>query len=260
MRRRHDSQRYFDPSQSVSRLRYGLVAHYLSGGSGAGIFDYSGYQNASTFVGDTAWTVGPSHRAAALKFDGTGDYSDSPISTTLDLTTVTMSAWVYSLDDVSAQIIVGKAAAVGSHTDPFFSYALQSSGTTYRMWVATGGAGTGDYAVSLAGALVVGTWNHVAGTHDGANILIYVNGMLQGTTPKIGALAAFATPLRLAANGAAGELFTGSISDVRVYNRVLSDSEIYLLANPALQPMLPTAHRNYAVSFPRNGDFNIAVF
>ncbi|MFO0664932.1 MAG: LamG-like jellyroll fold domain-containing protein [Polyangiaceae bacterium] len=84
-------------------------------------------------------------------------------------------------------------------------------------------------------ALTVNTWQHVALTWDGATTKHYVDGALvytqaQGGTLSNNAGAGFGIGCRnVAANGsigAIGQLFTGTIDEMFIYDRALTDQEI----------------------------------
>jgi len=71
-----------------------------------------------------------------------------------------------------------------------------------------------------------GAWFYGAATYDGSNVRMYVNGILESTTARTGTI----TPgvLHVGSNsGASSEYFNGTLGLVRLYNRTLSDTEIY---------------------------------
>jgi hypothetical protein len=74
----------------------------------------------------------------------------------------------------------------------------------------------------------------LAGTYDGANVRVYVNGVLAGTTAAAGAVGATVSPLRIGGNAVWGEYFNGLIDEVRVYNRALTAPEIQADMNTAV--------------------------
>lgn len=81
---------------------------------------------------------------------------------------------------------------------------------------------------AIATGITTGSWQHIVGTWDGSTVRAYVNGTVGGTT------ASFAGPLGYSGNdlniGASNGVyvfhFDGSIDDVRIYNRALSQFEI----------------------------------
>lgn len=84
-------------------------------------------------------------------------------------------------------------------------------------------------AVSVQGSstIPVGVWTHLAGTYDGSNIRVYVNGELEGVTAHSSPLQAANSPLRIGGGIANNtEYFLGSIADVRLWDRAKSAEEI----------------------------------
>jgi hypothetical protein len=69
-------------------------------------------------------------------------------------------------------------------------------------------------------------WTHLVVTYDGAQLKLYVDGALVGTTAQTGAIVASDGKLTIGGNTFWGEYFTGLIDDVRIYNRPLSITEI----------------------------------
>jgi hypothetical protein len=90
-----------------------------------------------------------------------------------------------------------------------------------------GGLGVGSYVQE---PVVAGTWIFIVGVLDGTNVLIYKDGVLKKSdsyagkiTPQHGD-----APLRVGTRDFAS-FFLGSIREVRVWNRALSDSEVLAL-------------------------------
>jgi len=105
------------------------------------------------------------------------------------------------------------------------------------------------FSPSLPGPLPVcdSTWHHIALTYSGSSstntLSAYVNGSLvaSSTSSTFAISSSSTSALRLGWNGmtpssTSGELFSGSISDIRIYNRSLSLSEINLLKIPPPSP------------------------
>jgi beta-galactosidase len=78
-----------------------------------------------------------------------------------------------------------------------------------------------------------GEWHHVAGTYDGIELKIYVDGALAATTAHVGTIGIQTHNLNLARNSEEDDRFyDGVIDEVKIYNRALSHSEIrFLLSN-----------------------------
>jgi hypothetical protein len=89
-------------------------------------------------------------------------------------------------------------------------------------------SGVCDGATSSS-ALQTGTWYHMVGTYDGANIRLYVNGALKQTQASTRSQGSNTGPLVI---GGAGYLspdyLSGALDDVAVYNTVLSATQVQL--------------------------------
>jgi hypothetical protein len=96
----------------------------------------------------------------------------------------------------------------------------------------------GNTRTTVTGSDAVGTntWTHVAGTYDGSNMKVYVNGQLKGTRAVTGAINTNTMPIYIGQNGNTDGFFAGKLDEVRIYNRALSGSEIQSAMNQA-QPV-----------------------
>ncbi|HOI04987.1 MAG TPA: LamG domain-containing protein, partial [Candidatus Woesebacteria bacterium] len=74
-------------------------------------------------------------------------------------------------------------------------------------------------------------WYHFVGTYDGANIKIYKDGKLVGTTPATGNLAVSDVTAKIGTYQGTNYNFNGQIDDVRIYNYALTQEQIKLLYN-----------------------------
>jgi len=71
------------------------------------------------------------------------------------------------------------------------------------------------------------SWTHIAISGNGSNLKLYINGTLERQITAGTAITNYSTPeLILGQAIQTGSYFRGQISDVRMYNRVLSDNEI----------------------------------
>jgi len=94
--------------------------------------------------------------------------------------------------------------------------------------------GTATQRVDGPNALQAGKWYFLAGTNDGSNVRIYVNGQLANTEPSPGPqYGPIAGPLAIGRSWRNAWHFPGTIDDVRIYNRVLSATEIAALCDVA---------------------------
>ena len=167
--------------------------------------------------GATRVTTGKFGRA--LTFDGVNDWVTIADSASLDITRMTIEAWVRPTVLGSAWRTVLLKEQPGD-----LVYALYATTNAQRpaAFVSVGG----EKEARGTAALAANTWTHLASTYDGANLRLYVNGTLVRTLALTGNIAASAAPLRLGGNAIWGEWYAGSLDDVRVYNKALTAAEI----------------------------------
>jgi Concanavalin A-like lectin/glucanases superfamily len=202
-----------------SAVRPGLVAAYnFDEGAGTIAADLSGNGNTASLSG-AAWTPAGKN-AGAISFDGTDDSLSIADAPTLDLTAgMTLSAWVRPTGGSTYRTVLFKERTGG------LAYALYAqtggNGPSGHAWI--GGAEPRARATSqIAGS----TWTHLAATYDGADIRLYVGGVLAVSAPATGPIGTSTGPLRIGGNGVVSEWFGGQIDDVRVYDRALTPEEI----------------------------------
>jgi chitodextrinase len=106
--------------------------------------------------------------------------------------------------------------------------------------------------------LPVGTWTHVAMTHDGAKDIIYFNGVMVNEKNVTGALDKTKHPFGIGYDPIDnGSIFDGSMDDVAIFNRALSAVEIAGLY--ALQNQAPAVPGNLVADYQSNGNANDAT-
>lgn len=87
---------------------------------------------------------------------------------------------------------------------------------------------------SSGGGYELRRWRHAAMSWDGANIRWYINGMLDSTvTPASGSMAYPWSTTAGIGGTSAGRTFGGFICDVRGYDTVLTDGQIWAMYNPS---------------------------
>jgi Concanavalin A-like lectin/glucanases superfamily/Calx-beta domain len=195
----------------------GLVAAFsFDEGAGTTALDDSGNGLNGAISGAT-WSTG--RNGGALSFDGVDDWVTVDDHALLDVTRVTVSAWIRPSVRTPWMTVLMKETGTG------LAYALYANNDASRPAgeILVNGViriATGTAAVATTG------WTHLAYTYDGANMRMYVNGVLVRTVARTGNITASTGPLRIGGNEVWGEFFTGLIDDVRVYNRALTLAEV----------------------------------
>jgi Fe-S cluster biogenesis protein NfuA len=156
----------------------------------------------------------------------------------------------FSLNGVNSYVQVNGGASIsGARSISMWVYA-RTSASTLGMPLLTGGvAGAGDFLGILNGqpyidhwnfpeyrcnlALTSNAWNHVAMTYDGSTVQFYVNGV--AATPVSGNLYDYTVgTYRIGGNTIGGSTtaasFNGLLDEIRLYPRVLTASEVQVLA------------------------------
>jgi len=188
--------------------------------------DVSRGGNNGTLVSGSFWT---SSNNGAVVFDGVDDYVTKPSAIDVG-SNFSVFAWIYPTTINVRNAIVGNSYSYGGVNGFLFSTATGYGGVTNTFFISIGG----DYAYRTGpdNSLTPYKWNYVGGTvtSGGLDISLYSNGtILSNTTGLINAgTVTYATPefnvgLRYTGNP---EKFPGLISNVQLYNRALSASEI----------------------------------
>ena len=211
----------------------GLVAAYaFEEGTGTATADATGKGHTGT-VNSATWTDSGKF-GRALSFNGSTSYVDLGNAADLRITgSMTWNAWIFAtanpVDD--GQIISKSTGAgwqvktspdTGPHT---FGVAVSATGTSL----------TQRYSTTVR---QLNTWYHVAGVYNAParTLDIYVNGVLDngvlvGTVPASQFDAA--VNVNIGRRGG-GFYFQGTIDEVRVYDRALSQAEIQTDMNSAI--------------------------
>ena len=110
--------------------------------------------------------------------------------------------------------------------------AIGRDGDTWGLWMGAGIAG--DYvefgAPVTPQSIADGKWHHVAGTYDGKQINLYVDGKQIGSKPVEGKLNTQSTqPMKIGSYG--NEPFLGDLNNIRLYRSGLSKIQMKRLAD-----------------------------
>lgn len=219
----------------------GLVAQWhMDEGSGSSIDDSSSNSNDGTVTGATwagadggRWytsTTAGFSTGDSLSFDGTDDYVTVADSASLDVSNITIAAWIKTADDVTTtQFIIAKwDETLGNER----SYAVSISGSQFYFWTSPDGDSISQHSL-IRGTVAVNTWYHLAVTSDGTNKSMYINGseltpaVLWSNTIHAGTSNA---TLGRRVHATTQNYFDGIIDEVSIYNRALSADEVKALS------------------------------
>jgi archaellum component FlaF (FlaF/FlaG flagellin family) len=185
--------------------------------------DASSYGNDGTLEADAAYDTGK--YTYAFDLDGSDAYValgdiDAPVNQTL-----TVLAWIHP--DLAAADMQG---IVGSSKDDGFLLARSLTGSLYfEVTNETAGSATVD-----AGTITTNTWTMVAGRYNGTDVAAYIDGEFIGASPLSGNIQQAASyAIGYTQDGA--EYWNGSIDEVMVFNRSLTQAEILQLYRKGLE-------------------------
>ena len=143
---------------------------------------------------------------------------------------ITVAAWIYRIMSGGAtgskssdiDTIIAKAPISGTNHD----FALILWEDHLRFY------GSGNvYAPSPTHDLPYETWIHIAATRAGSTVKFYINGNLIGSNKLHGNFNVSDNPLIIGNFPETGFNFSGSMDDLRIYNRSLNQEKVMLLAN-----------------------------
>ena len=143
-----------------------------------------------------------------------------------DLDAFTLAAWVKLRQTDTSQIFLNR----GEPGSLFTLYLFQGR---VRMLVQY--AAGKEYTHANVPAPPPDTWVHYAGSYDGRQIRIYVNGTLKATTPAKGRIPRSKAPLTLGAVVPGERVLDGWLAEAAVWRRALTADEIAAL--PAGRPV-----------------------
>ena len=201
-----------------------------------------------------------------LEFNGTDEFIALPDAIPDGHTEITFATWFYSSGfsttgfedmmvqkkDTGTQSVVH---LIHDHTNSWIAFLVRDNGDLNTVSTIP------DASYDLD------TWNHIAGTYDGSNTRIYLNGVEIDSDPQTGTIFNTDANIGLGNNWrdniypaglAGGAWFDGRLDDTRVYLRALSAEEIRSLVENytpgCSNPLGPEGAAIY------NDDFDVMQF
>ncbi len=211
--------------------------------------DRSGTNNTANFVAiSTSTSPKPGIVGQALSFDGsTGHKISIAHAASLDFEktdSFTLSAWVKiatTTPPAGGEFSILSKVSVSGVIGYFFyvapTTAFSENAKSLSLLIHDT-ASHGFEIESPTNSIQIGKWQHVVATYDGslvnAGAQLYINGVLQ--TKTVVSSSAFTTSIKtttpvLIGDDNTNDWMNGSVDDERIYNRVLSQTEITALYN-----------------------------
>lgn len=175
--------------------------------------------------------IGPSQ---GFRFNGTTDWavlSENGGASKAGLPTraFTISTWV-NVEKLTDGAVIASCASAGTD-GKLVGWALGTTDQAFSFWFTTAGAdGKARAGTMLKGTqtIIAGRWYNLVVSYDGRTARMFVNGELAGETTEQSGDLAYPTsaPYMLAALAPKVRTFTGTILEVRVLERALTQQQI----------------------------------
>ncbi|QGA80300.1 LamG domain-containing protein [Candidatus Nanohalobium constans] len=203
-----------------------LIGYWpLNEESGSTAYDHSGNEKHgsvnnggdSTVVGAT---IGPTGQNA-YSFDGSNDYVSTGFNQ--DNSSFTVSFWARPGSDITDFSNVIGQGDDSKTSNNSFTYTIRWAGGDLDFYTSDGSS---NAAVAISAPK--STWNHYTLSWTGSEMRVFKNGKLEGTDNSISKLYSSTNNTELGGLNSS-DLFKGSVSEVRIYNHVLTPQEIQYL-------------------------------
>ena len=225
-------------------LMKGCVGWWPLTDGGGGIAKDLARRNDGTLDTTVSFSNGELGNNAEFDPDGLND----GITTTYSpngLSAISLSAWVRNdggnTGDSFAKIVASDHGAASGG----FDWMINKNNTSYTLYI----AGTGNLSTASTTLPALGEWWHAAATWEtGGNIKLYINGV-EVTYSTQGSYTGSLTTTNDVEIGDVSNAvrpWNGGIQNVRIWNRILSDSEVLeLYTNPWSGLSIPSSTRYF---------------
>ncbi|MCG8339622.1 MAG: LamG domain-containing protein [Proteobacteria bacterium] len=193
-------------------LNDGLVAYYPFNGNAN---DESGNGNNGTVDGATLTTDRFGNADSAYSFDGVDDHITVSNSASLNTSIFTIACWVKVNSTPSS--FLDKRNGGGNH-----NYQILLSGGNELIAYIGDGTNYSTQGISLD----LNKLYHIATTYDQSELVVYVNGEKSSTLNVSTSGNVGDGDLIIGFDGSSDYPMDGDIDELRIYNRVLSETEI----------------------------------
>ena len=189
------------------------------------IYDHSGFGNNGTVVGGITYNFSGRFGVGIKGLGSTGRIvvTNNP---SLNVTnTITIEAWINWTGESGENFNLQNVVTAGN-----WEKALRvtepdhwNGGSQVFGQFKIGGV---SYELYSTEKVPVGRWAHVAVTYNGSALSLYIDGRLGASTPASGQIVFNDDDIYIAAESGSVSNFDGSIDEVAIYNRSLSNDEI----------------------------------
>src|SRR3989344_5500513 len=195
--------------------------------------DYSGFNNVGIVYNGTAWNSTRGHdNFGAYTFDGSNDFIAVNDVTSLDFTNqFTITGWFYYNGDIGSKRLISKENAAGwSYRMGNLDNGIYGFNDALLIQLSADGSAN-SLSVQINNALsgMQNKWIFHAVTYNGSTLKLYINDAVAGTSTGSINLYNSDAKLGIGADGIGRWPFNGSIDDVILFDRALSQEQIKVL-------------------------------
>lgn len=211
------------PNANAQAPTSGLIGHWaFEEGTGSVAADSSTGGHDGVLQGDATWGAGID--GGALVLDGYGDHVDLGAALAFETDSISVSVWVHP-DTLPANAARSTPVFSGLHSDSARQNSLyiehDTQNARWSQWPPSGGDLLSPDTVPL------NQWTHLVGMQSGSTRSLYVNGQL-AVTDDAAETYTSGSPDNWVIGGddVWGYWFDGRIDELRVYDRMLTSSEV----------------------------------
>lgn len=205
----------------------GLVVYYPFSGN---TNDYSGNSNTATINGATLTEdrFGNSNSAYYLNGNSSIVANNSP---SFNSEVWSISAWYNTTQNGAIQRLTNKGGPSTTTTN-YMCILMDASGKIYgTLW-----NGSSELQCKDVKATNDGNWHHVVYIRDVTQKkhFLFVDGILKSTSVDTYTTLSNTSSFTIGKNGPPDQYWTGKVDDIRIYNRVLNNTEVIALYNEGI--------------------------
>jgi hypothetical protein len=157
-------------------------------------------------------------KQGALNLDGSS-WSEVHDNESVDVSEFTLEGWIYTNSITSDNRILSKWYS----GYPERSFQFVATNDDLYLYISDGSSANNTFVLNV---LSLNNWYHCVGTYDGANLKIYLDGVLKVTTASTMTLKDSNEPVYIGAYVGSLDPSDNTTAQPRIYNRALTNEEI----------------------------------
>ena len=169
-------------------------------------------------------TNGPVYSSSNLgyfTFDGVNDFASASNNTALDTQTPTVEVWIKT-NATSQNGFWFEKGSVNTQ----YSLFQEGASIVWRQYMSSSSTLVSQYTTTSS-YISTSNWAHIVGTYTSGSRITYINGVAVTSDSQTGTINTNTSGMYIGAYGTGtGYFYNGALSICRVYNRVLSATEI----------------------------------